>query len=129
MKRYATFLLSTAAGLCLIGAAQAAPVQSPLPSATSYGDLLEPVQNAQAVLAADEMAQAQRPKPLLQLVQFHHHHHHDHHHHHHHHGFFGLGFGFTPPPVYYDNGDCYWRRQVYYDDWGNRIIRRVRVCD
>ena len=51
MKPYATFLLSTVAGLCIAGAAQAAaPAQIPLPPAQSYADLLEPVQNAEAAL-------------------------------------------------------------------------------
>ena len=101
MRPYATFLLSTVAGLCLAGAVQAAPAQSPLPAAQSYADLLEPVQNADAVLMADDMAAAQQQKPLLQLAQWHHH---QHHHHHHHHGF-RFGFGFAAPRAYY-GGDC-----------------------
>ena len=123
MRPYATFLLSTVAGLCLISAAQAAPAQSPLPAAQSYADLLEPVQNADAVLLADDMVHAQAQKPLLQLAQWHHHHHH----HHHHHGF-RFGFGIAAPPAYY-GGDCYWRRTVHINRWGERVVRRVRVCD
>ena len=124
MKTYATFLLGTVAGLCLMGTAQAAPAQSAVPSASSYSDLLEPIQDAQAILTSDNVAQAQRPKPLLQLVQYHHHHHH----HHHHHGFLP-GFGVTiAPPAAYD-GDCYWRRRVWVDRFGDRHVRRVRVCD
>ncbi|HEY6028339.1 MAG TPA: hypothetical protein VIV09_15690 [Pseudolabrys sp.] len=127
MNQYATFLLSTVAGLCVMGAAQAAPVQGTLPQAQSYAELLEPVQNADTVLMADDMARAQQPRPLLQLAQYHHHHHH----HHHHHGFrgFGFGFGFAPPPPAYYGPDCYVRRQVFYDHRGRRIVRRVRVCD
>ena len=105
MKPYATFLLSTVAGLCLVGAAQAAPVQSSLPAAQSYADLLEPVQNADAVLLSD-----------------------DHHHHHHHHHGFRFGFGFAAPRAYY-GGDCYVRREVHINRWGERVVRRVRVCD
>jgi hypothetical protein len=124
MRTYATFLMGTVAGLCLMGAAQAAPARSPVPAADSYADLLQPVQNAQAVLIADDLAQARQPKPLLQLVQYHHHHHH----HHHHHGFFpGFGVTIAPPAVY--GSDCYWRRQVWVDRWGDRHVRRVRVCD
>jgi len=123
MRQYATLLLSTVAGLCVMGAAQAAPAQSAVPAAQSYADLLEPVDNADLVLLSDDMAQAQKQKPLLQLAQYHHHHHH----HHHHHQGFGFGFGFAPPPVY--GGDCYWRRQVYFNRWGERVVRRVRVCD
>jgi hypothetical protein len=70
---------------------------------------------------ADDVGQAQRSKPLLQLVQYHHHHHH-------HHGFFpGFGVRIGPPAVY--GGDCYWRRQVWHDRFGYRHVRRVRVCD
>jgi hypothetical protein len=120
MKTYATFLMGTVVGLCLMSAAQATPAHSAVPAAGSYADLLEPVQNAQALLIADDMAQAQRPKPLLQLVQYHHHHHH--------HGFFpGFGVTIAPPAVY--GSDCYWRRQVWVDRWGDRHVRRVRVCD
>jgi hypothetical protein len=125
MKPYATFLLSTVAGLCIAGAAQAAaPAQIPLPPAQSYADLLEPVQNAEAALLADDIAHAQQQKPLLQLAQWHHHHHH----HHHHHGFFpGFGITIAPPVVY--GPDCYWRRRVWVDRWGYEHVRRVRVCD
>lgn len=128
MRPYATFLLSTVAGLCVMGAAQAAPMQSTLPAAQSYADLLEPVDNADVALLADDLAQAQQPTPLLQLAQYHHHHHH----HHHHHGYargFSFGFGFAPPPPAYYGPDCYIRRQVYYNRWGERVVRRVRVCD
>ena len=69
MNQYATFLLSTVAGLCVMGAAQAAHVQGTLPQAQSYAELLEPVQNADTVLMADDMARAQQPRPLLQLAE------------------------------------------------------------
>lgn len=123
MRQYATFLLSTVAGLCLAGAAQAAPMQSPLPAAQSYTDLLEPVQDAGAVLMGDDMAHAQAQKPLLQLAQWHHHHHH-----HYHHNGFRFGFGLAAPHAYY-GGDCYVRRVVHINRWGERVVRRVRVCD
>jgi hypothetical protein len=124
VRHYATFLLGTVAALCVAGAAQAAPMQKPVTAAQSYAELLEPVDNASAVLTADDLAQAQQPRPLLQLVQYHHHHHH----HHHHHGFFP-GFGVRiGPPAYY-GPDCYIRRQVWYDRYGYRHIRNVRVCD
>jgi hypothetical protein len=113
--------MSTAAALCVMGAAQAAPLQSTLPKAESYTDLLEPVQDAGMLLMADDIANAQRPKPLLQLAQYHHHHHH------HHHGF--RGFGITVAPPVYGGPDCYIRRRVVVNRWGERIVRRVRVCD
>ena len=53
----------------------------------------------------------------------------EHGHHHHHHGFFP-GFGITvAPPVYDDGPDCYIRRRVYINQWGERVVRRVRVCN
>lgn len=122
MRQYATFLLGTVAGLCMAGAAQAAPAPAALTPAQSYAELLEPIDNASAVLTADDLAKAQQPRPLLQLAQYHHHHHH----HHHHHGFFP-GIIFAPPPVYY-GPDCYIRRQVWFDHWGRRHLRNVRVC-
>jgi hypothetical protein len=77
-------------------------------------------------LVADDLARARQPKPLLQLVQYHHHHHH---HHHHRHGFFP-GFGITvAPPVYDEGPDCYIRRRVVINRWGERVVRRIRVCD
>ena len=122
MRKYATFLLGTVGALCMVGAVQAAPVQAPVTAAQSYAELLEPVDNASAVLTADDLANAQQPRPLLQLAQYYHHHHH---HHHHHHGFFP-GF-IVPPPAYY-GPHCYIRRQVWYDHWGYRHVRNVRVC-
>jgi len=125
MRPYATFLLSTVAAVCVMGAAHAAPLQGSLPKAESYTDLLEPVQDAGTLLMADDIANAQRPKPLLQLVQWHHHHHH---HHHHQHGFGGFGITIAPP-VYGGGPDCYIRRRVVVNRWGERVVRRVRVCD
>jgi len=124
MRPYATFLLSTVAVVCVMGAAQAAPLQGTLPRAESYTDLLEPMQDAGTLLMADDIANAQRPKPLLQLVQWHHHHHH----HHHHHSFGGFGIT-VAPPVYGGGPDCYIRRRVVVNRFGERIVRRVRVCD
>ena len=126
MKSHMAFLLGTAAVLAVAAPVQAAPA-SPLPAAQSYADLLEPVQNANEVLLADDLAQANQPQPLLQLAQWHHHHH-RYYHHHHHHGFFP-GFGITVAPPAYYGGGCYYRRQVFYTRWGERVVRRVRVCD
>jgi hypothetical protein len=127
MKTHLAFLLSTCAGLMTLGAAQAAPAApQSITTPQSYAELLEPVQNASEVIVADDLARANQPRPLLNLVQYYHHHHH---HHHHHHGFFG-GFGLRiGPPAYAYGGDCYIRRQVYINRWGERVIRRVRVCD
>ena len=35
---------------------------------------------------------------------------------------------FAAPRAYY-GGDCYWRRTVHINRWGERVVRRVRVCD
>lgn len=125
MKAHVAFLLSTAAAFAVAGQAQAAPAASPIAAAQSYADLLEPVQNASDVLMADDVVQANQPRPLLQ-VQWHHHHHR--YHHHHHHGFFP-GFGIAVPPPAYYGPECYYRRQVFINRWGERVVRRVRVCD
>jgi hypothetical protein len=132
MKTQLAFLLSTAAGLMTFSPVQAAPIRpQAITAAQSYAELLEPVQNATDVIIADDLAHANQPRRLLSLVQWHDHHHH--HHHHHHHGFFP-GFGITVGPRAYYGGDyygddCYIRRQVYINRWGERVVRRVRVCD
>lgn len=133
MKSQIAFLLSGVAGIAAMSAAQAAPVASPsaVRAPQSYSELLEPVQNATATLIADDLAKMQQQKPPLHLVQYHHHHHHSfyhHHHHHHHHAFFP-GFGIAVAPPVYGAPDCYIRRRVYINSWGERVIRRVRVCD
>lgn len=134
MRRHLAFLLGSVAGLVALNCAHAAtiPAQSTvLPPAKSYDELLEPVQNAPSLLMADDLTRMNEGGLLLQLVQYHHHHHHHyhHHHHHHHHGFFP-GFGISiAPPAYYYGDDCYIRREVHYNRWGYRVIRRVRVCD
>jgi hypothetical protein len=132
MKEHLAFLLCSATGLLAWNAACAAPAPSAAPVApASYAELLEPIPNAREALIADDLARAQQPRPLIQLVQYYHHHHHHHHHryfrhHHHHHGFFGGGI-FIAPPVYAPS--CYYQRRVYITPYGERVWRRVRVCD
>lgn len=125
MKKNFAFLLGSVASVMAINGAQAAPIyRAPDISAQSYAELLEPVQNATALLMADDAALAQRPKLLLNLVQYHHHHHH----HHHHHGFFpGFGFQFGPPA--YDYQDCHWELGRPYWNGRHWVRRRIRVCD
>jgi hypothetical protein len=104
MDKKTAGLLGVVAGLATMGAAHAAnvPAQSPL-HAASYADLLAPVENAAALMKADDAVRARQPQqdPDIQLAQYyderpgreryyHHHHHHHHHHHreayrHHHH--------------------------------------------
>ncbi len=101
------WLTSAAAAAFLIGGAVAGQVAAhPIPAAATYADLLEPVPDAGARLAADDQLQMQTAH--LELAQYnvaHHHHHHSrrwyrangyswngsawvilqtHHHHHHH---------------------------------------------
>jgi hypothetical protein len=105
MDRKTTGLLGAVAGLATMGVAQAAiPAgsdPSEAPQAASYSDLLAPIQNAVALMRADDAARMQEPGAEasgdVQLAQgyyyappvYHHHHHHHHHHHayyrHHHH--------------------------------------------
>jgi hypothetical protein len=132
MKNHLAFLLCSATALLAWNGAQATPAASePSSSAQSYADLLEPIPNAVAALIADDMARARQPKPLLQLAQFYHHHHHHHgfyhHHHHHHHGYFGGGIVIAPPV--YDEPNCYIQRRVEITQYGERVVRRYRVCD
>lgn len=110
MDKMTAGLLGAVAGLATIGTAQAALPGAANPTdslhAASYADLLEPVQNAVALVRADDAARTQGPvgegSGDVQLAQgyyyapppppgyYHHHHHHHHHHsayyrHHHHH--------------------------------------------
>ncbi len=104
MDKTTAGLLGVAAGLAAMGTAQAASAPGPNPSealhASSYADLLAPVQDAVAVMKADDAARVHASDVELpdgvQLVDYpyygpayHHHHHHHHHHHqayyHHHH--------------------------------------------
>lgn len=87
-------LLGAVAALSTVGAVQAsAPNANPM-QANSYADLLKPVPNATAALAADDASRAKGRVKTAQLsveIGHHHHHHHHHHrriiirHHHHHH--------------------------------------------
>ena len=117
MKRYRSVLLGSAASAALaLGIVySASAVASPLSPAGSYADLLEPVENAQMVLLGDDLARMQQPE--VQLVQYDG----DYHHHHHH----GFGFGVMVVPERH----CYIHRRVYINDWGERIVRRYRVCE
>jgi hypothetical protein len=87
-KRIAGLLGAVGALASLPGAAAASPADSAaLLKVQSYAELLNPIPNAKAVLAAVDETQ----DPIgtsSELAQHHHHHHHRrhrHHHHHHHH--------------------------------------------
>ena len=112
MDKTTVGLLGVAAGMAAMGSAQAASSPGPNVSeamqASSYADLLSPVQDAVAVMQADDAARASQvelpsgvqlaegyyynygPAPAYHDHHHHHHHHHQqaynrHHHHHHHH--------------------------------------------
>ena len=98
-KKNVVGLVSAISGLLSFTTAQAVQVpdsESPLPKAQSYGELLDPIPNAAAVLRVANAAAAaadrqNSSKPNVRLAYDHHHHHHHHHnywwwyHHHHHH--------------------------------------------
>ena len=84
-------LLGAAATLTAVGTVQAdaAPTVELAPAAT-YGELLDPISNALALLKTDDARLAGTSTGgRMRLAQDHHHHHHHHHraaaHHHHHH--------------------------------------------
>jgi hypothetical protein len=112
MDKTTAGLLGAVTGLATMGAAHAATAPAVDPTAalhaSSYAELLAPVQNAVAVMKADDARQARESVPNapvpnndVQPVQYyynggppayyHHHHHYHHayyhhHHYHHHHG-------------------------------------------
>ena len=100
MNKTTAGLLGAVAGLATMGAAHAATSAVPNPAdalqASSYADLLAPVENATLLMRADDAARTRQTgtnADEVQLAQYyeryHHHHHHHHHHayyrHHHHH--------------------------------------------
>lgn len=101
MEKKIVRIVGAVAALGAIGSVQATPIPNltDVLHVSSYADLLEPVQNAGALLQAiDEQQGAGSVQPGVQLAQAHHHHHHHHarrpaiviktphrHHHHHHH--------------------------------------------
>jgi hypothetical protein len=44
----------------------------------------------------------------------------------------GHGWGHRNHVNVYDDDDygydCFWKKVKHYDEWGNRVIRKVRVC-
>jgi hypothetical protein len=113
MDKTTAGLLGAVATLATMGVAQAATEPAPNPTefmqATSYADLLAPVQNAKALMNADDAMRAERgvlqddvdrTPENVRLAEWgdrdrdrggyyyrehHHHHHHAYYHHHHHH--------------------------------------------
>jgi hypothetical protein len=88
-------LVGAISGLMSLSTAQATtvpPTETALPSAQSFGELLDPIPNAGALLRIADAAAAATGRhnqtgtnPNVKLVYDHHHHHKYHHHHHHHH--------------------------------------------
>lgn len=101
MEKKIAGIVGAVAALGAISSVQATPAPNPTDvlHASSYADLLEPVQNAGTQLQAlDEQQGSGSMQPRVKLAQAHHHHHHHHarrpaiviktphrHHHHHHH--------------------------------------------
>jgi hypothetical protein len=83
-------LVGAISGLMSLSTAQATtvpPTETALPSAQSFGELLDPIPNAAALLRiADEAGHHNQTgtNPNVKLAYDHHHHHKYHHHHHHH---------------------------------------------
>ena len=48
--------------------------------------------------------------------------------HHHHHGWWGAPRVIVGGPYAYDYGGCFVRKHVRINRWGERVVRRVRVC-
>jgi hypothetical protein len=82
-----------------LAATPADPSQGALPKAGSYSELLDPIPNAVALLAAADAAAVKAPQAGekapqegVQVAQYHHHHHHHRYHrryhYHHHHGYY-----------------------------------------
>lgn len=116
MDKTTAGLLGAVATLATMGVAQAATSPAPNPAefmrAGSYTDLLAPVQNAKALMKADDALQAERDRyqddvdrtpENMRLADWdernyyrrgeeHHHHHHAYYHHHHHHHHHAQGF-------------------------------------
>jgi hypothetical protein len=88
-------LLAAAAALTSSTGYAAPASEAPVPKASSYADLLQPIPNAtERLRAADMIAATETEQPLLTKTQYHHHHNNygngygynrNHHHHHHHH--------------------------------------------
>jgi hypothetical protein len=113
MDKKTAGMVGAVAGMAALGSAQAAlpPAASVAEAlhATSYAELLAPVENAVAVLKVDDAARSQDGFQTVQYgyygqdyAESHHHHHHHaqyrpppprhHHHHHHHHNYGGDRF-------------------------------------
>jgi hypothetical protein len=85
-------LLSGASALALLGGSQASAAPAVdevnvLQPAQSFGELLDPIPDAENLLKAEnerDAAVAAEEKPLIMAQYYHHHHHHHYYHHHHH---------------------------------------------
>ncbi|HWF78318.1 MAG TPA: hypothetical protein VN694_14205 [Caulobacteraceae bacterium] len=114
----------TAVAAVLAGAsAPSLAIANPIPPALSYADLLEPVPNATARLAADDAMREQAAR--LQPAQYWEQQHHHHHHHHHswqwyrNNGYYWNGGGWVIIPGYqrYAPRQWYYNRGYYWNGW------------
>jgi hypothetical protein len=125
MKVKTIWLSSAAAGALFIACAVPKPTfAAPIPPAHSYDDLLSPVPDAGARLAADDAAYD--AKARFQTVQYmrddHHHHHHHHHSHqwYRNHGYYWDGSTFELMPNYdhhHHSRRWYSSQGYYWNGW------------
>lgn len=73
-------LLAGAAAIAAVGALPAEAEPAPSLAVNSYAELLRPIPNASAELAAMD-AVSRPPEARVELAQYYYHHHHHHHHH------------------------------------------------
>ena len=131
-----TWLNSAAAAAFVVGlAAPALATATPIPPAATYADLLEPVPDAGARLAADDTMRMQGA--YLVRTQYWGGRYHHHHHHHHHHssqwyrdnGYYWDGGDWVIMPQYHHHH--YYSRRWYSDNgyywngwaWTRRVYR------
>jgi hypothetical protein len=152
MKRSTAMLVGAATAALAVSSVATTPAMAePIPAASSYADLFEPVPNAMARLAADDASQ---PAARLQLAQYqgdnngggydqqHHHHHaqgdysgggyNQHHHHHQAQGDYNGGYnrGYNQHHHHHHyrnrNRNRAWYRSNGYSWYGGRwVIRPV----
>jgi hypothetical protein len=114
--------LSGAAVSALLAALTPLPAAAdPIPRATSYAELLDPVPDAEVRLAADDALREQAPR--LQVAQYWEHHHHHHHHHswqwYRDNGYFWDGGAWALIPNYHHHHAWAWYRArgYYWNGW------------
>lgn len=128
MKLKTVWLAGVAAAALLVGAsAPSLAAADPIPQASSYADLLEPVSDASARLAADDAVREQTARLELAQYWYQPRGHHHHHHHHHHawqwyrdNGYYWNGGAWAPIPYahhHHHAAQWYQSRGYYWNGW------------